>query len=348
MSQIYDSILIVSFGGPEGPDDVMPFLENVLRGRNVPKERMEEVAEHYQHFGGKSPINEQNRALIKSLEDLIAETGPKLPIYFGNRNWNPMLPESLRQMRDDGCKNAIAFFTSVFSSYSGCRQYRENIELAQQQVGEDAPRVQKVRMSYNHPAFIEVMQERVQQAKDTLPKEVADNAVLVFTAHSIPLSMAKNCNYELHFAESSRLVADGFPGHKHVLAYQSRSGSPHSPWLEPDIADVISEQHKNAEKAVVVIPIGFVSDHMEVMFDLDVEAKDLAAELGIPFARAQTAGTHPKFVAMIRDLILERVTDSKERPAVGTHGACHDVCPVNCCLSGGPGRAGPTSKPAGV
>jgi ferrochelatase len=334
MSQKYDSILIVSFGGPEGPADVMPFLENVLRGRNVPRARLEEVAEHYNHFDGKSPINDQNRALIKALEELLAQSGPKLPVYFGNRNWDPFLADTLSKMKDDGYKNAIAFFTSIFSSYSGCRQYRENIELAQEQVGEGAPKVQKVRMSYNHPAFIEVMRERVQQAKDCLPKSVTEQAVLVFSAHSIPLSMAKNCNYELHFAESSKLVAEGFPGMQHVLAYQSRSGSPHSPWLEPDISDVIKDLHSKGAKAIIVIPIGFISDHMEVMYDLDIEAKDLAAELNLPFARAKTAGTHPKFIAMIRDLIVEGTSESKDRPAIGSHGPCHDVCPLNCCLPG--------------
>jgi len=338
MTSEIDSILIVSFGGPEGPDDVIPFLENVLRGRNVPRERLEVVAKHYQQFGGKSPINDQNRALIQALEGVLAESGPQLPIYFGNRNWHPLLPDTLRKMGEAGCKNTIAFFTSVFSSYSGCRQYRENIEAAQKEVGEGAPRVSKVRMSYNHPAFIEVMQERVREAKAGLPSDIADEAVLVFTAHSIPLSMAKNCQYENHFAESSRLVAEAFPGQRMVLAYQSRSGSPHSPWLEPDILGVIQSLHNEGAKAVVVIPIGFISDHMEVIYDLDVEAKNLAAELGMPLVRAGTAGTHPKFVGMIRDLILERTSGTPERPFVGTHGACHDVCPVNCCLQGSEGR----------
>lgn len=338
MNEKFDSILIVSFGGPEGPDDVIPFLENVLRGRNVPRARLEEVAEHYQHFGGKSPINEQNRALIKALEELLASKGPNLPIYFGNRNWDPLIPDTLRQMKADGRKNAVAFFTSIFSSYSGCRQYRENIMQAQEVVGEGAPQVSKVRMSYNHPAFIEVMQERVKEAKASLPQSVADEAVLVFTAHSIPLSMAKNCNYELHFAESSRLVAEAFPTQRYELSYQSRSGSPHSPWLEPDISDVITKIHSEGAKAVIVVPIGFVSDHMEVMFDLDVEAKDCAEELGLPFARAGTVGTHPKFINMIRDLILERVENLPDRPYLGSHGACHDVCPKNCCLQGAEGR----------
>lgn len=339
----YDSILIVSFGGPEGPADVMPFLENVLRGRNVPKERMEAVAEHYQHFGGKSPINDQNRSLIKALEDLLSEKGPKLPIYFGNRNWHPLLVDTLKKIKNDGHKNCIAFFTSIFSSYSGCRQYRENIEQAQNLVGDGAPRVSKVRMSYNHPDFIEVMQDRVNEAKSKLPKEVADDAVLVFTAHSIPLSMAKNCNYEKHFAESSRLVAEAFPGHRYQLAYQSRSGSPHSPWLEPDIGDEIKKLHDQGAKSVIVVPIGFVSDHMEVIYDLDTEAKNLASELGLPFIRAGTAGTHPKFISMIRDLIIERVNQIPDRPALGDHGPCHDICPINCCLPGNEGR--PAARP---
>lgn len=326
----------------------MPFLENVLRGRNVPRARLEEVAEHYHHFDGKSPINEQNRALIKGLETLLAEKGPGLPVYFGNRNWHPLLADTLRQMRNDGCKNALAFFTSVFSSYSGCRQYRENIAAAQQEIGEGAPQVSKVRMSYNHPAFIEVIKERINDAKNTLPKEVADQAVLVFSAHSLPLSMAKNCNYESHFIESSRLAAAGFPEHRNVLAYQSRSGSPHSPWLGPDISEVIKDLKAQGAKAVIVIPIGFVSDHMEVLYDLDIEAKSVAEGLGLAFARAGTAGTHPKFIAMIRDLIVERLSGNPNRPAVGSHGPCHDVCPENCCLPGESGRPVAAQRPASL
>ena len=333
-----DSILVLSFGGPDGPEDVIPFLENVLRGRNVPRERLLTVADHYQRFGGKSPINEQNRELIAALEKELAEKGPQLPIYFGNRNWHPLLPDTLQQMKEDGRKNALAFFTSIFSSYSGCRQYRENIEAAQKVVGDDAPKVSKVRMAYNHPAFIEVMRERVAEAKAALPAEVANDAVLIFTAHSIPLSMAQNCQYENQFREASRLVAEGFPNHAWQIAYQSRSGAPHVPWLEPDILSVLREVHANGAKAVINIPIGFISDHMEVIYDLDVEAKNLSEELQLPFARAKTAGTHPKFVAMIRDLIVERIEPQAGRPSIGEHGPCHDVCPVTCCLQGESGR----------
>ncbi len=344
MSDKFDSILVLSFGGPDKPEDVMPFLENVLRGRNVPKERMLEVAEHYYHFGGKSPINDQNLELIAALKELLAEEGPDLPIYFGNRNWHPFLPDTLKKMKDDGKKNALAFFTSIFSSYSGCRQYRENVLKAQEEIGEGAPQVTKVRMSYNHPLFIEAMQERVQTAKESLPAELADNAVIIFTAHSIPLSMAKGCAYEIQLRESSKLVAAAFPSNKYKIAYQSRSGAPHIPWLEPDVSDVIAETKKEGAKAVIVVPIGFVSDHMEVIYDLDNEAKETAEELGLAFARAKSAGTHPKFVRMIRDLILERYDNLAERPALGTQGACHDVCPKNCCM---PGQSKPDqAKPA--
>ncbi|TWT37666.1 Ferrochelatase [Posidoniimonas corsicana] len=328
----YDAILVVSFGGPEGPEDVLPFLENVLRGKNVPRERMMEVAEHYQSFGGVSPINEQNRRLIAALEEELARRGPKLPIYWGNRNWRPLLPDTLNRMAEDGVKRAIAFFTSAFSSYSGCRQYRENIAEAQQTVGPDAPRVDKLRMFYNHPAFVEVNAENLRAALDRIPTDRRDDALVLFSAHSIPMSMADNCRYQQQLAESSRLVAEAVGHPKYELVYQSRSGPPQQPWLEPDVCDVIEERHSEGTAAdVVVLPIGFVSDHMEVIYDLDTEAKELCERLGIGFQRAATVGVHPKFVGMIRDLVVERTTDGAARPALGDLGPSHDVCPVDCC-----------------
>jgi ferrochelatase len=333
MGSPYDALLMVSFGGPERREDVLPFLENVLRGRNVPRERMQAVAEHYYYFGGVSPINAQNRALIAALAEDFASAGLDLPIYFGNRNWHPLLADTLRQMRDDGVRRALAFFTSAFSSYSGCRQYRENIAAAQQAVGEGAPQFDKLRMFFNHPGFIEPMIERLSTALAQIPAERRPKAQVLFTAHSIPLAMAVGCQYELQFREASRLVAEGAGTATWRLVYQSRSGPPSQPWIEPDVLSALDEvaQAKHT-KDIVVVPIGFISDHMEVMYDLDEEARHKAQELGLNFVRAQTVGTHPRFVRMIRELVLERLTDNPTRLALGELGPSHDVCPDNCCL----------------
>jgi ferrochelatase len=328
----YDAFLLVSFGGPEGPEEVLPFLQNVLSGRNVPRERMLEVADHYQHFGGVSPINAQNRALIVAIQNEFAAAGLKLPIYFGNRNWHPLLPETLRQMRADGVRRAIAFFTSAFSSYSGCRQYRENIAAAQAEVGEGAPQIDKLRVFYNHPGFIEPMVERTRAALLQIEPPRTAEANLLFTAHSIPLAMAQNCQYEMHFREASRLVAEGVGHANWRLVYQSRSGPPSQPWLEPDVGDVLAEiAAANGSRDVVLVPIGFISDHMEVLYDLDEEAQQKAKSLGLNLVRAGTVGTHPRFVRMIRELVEERLTDSPKRLALGSLGPSHDACPVDCC-----------------
>ena len=328
----YDSFMLVSFGGPEGPDDVMPFLENVLRGKPVPRERMLEVAEHYQHFGGVSPINEQNRQLLAAIQKEFTEHGIDLPIYWGNRNWKPYFAETLEQMRDDGCQRALAFFTSMFSCYSGCRQYRENIIAARAEVGEGAPLVEKVRMGFNHPLFIETIAEAVSQSVQSLGMPASETQVL-FTAHSIPMSMADHCDYQKQLLEASRLVAEAAGTPNWRLVYQSRSGPPQQPWLEPDVCDAIAEIDDACKvDSLVVAPIGFVSDHMEVMFDLDEEAAQLCKQRGIAMSRAATAGTHPKFVQMIRQLVEERLGRTETRAAVGTLGPWHDVCPADCCL----------------
>jgi ferrochelatase len=331
VTEPYDAFLLVSFGGPEGPDDVLPFLENVLRGRNVPRERMLAVAEHYQHFGGVSPINEQNRALLAAIERDLSDNGPQLRLYWGNRNWHPMLPDTLAQMKRDGVKRAIALFTSAYSSYSGCRQYRENIAAAQQAVGDGAPQVDKLRVFFNHPGFIEPMIERVFSALDQIPVERRFATQLLFTAHSIPLSMASNCRYETQLLEASRLVAEGVGNENWRLVYQSRSGPPTQPWLEPDVCDALEQSAGQGIQDVVVVPIGFISDHMEVLYDLDSEARDKAAALGLNFVRAGTVGVHPRFVKMVRELIVERINESRERPALGKIAASHDVCPIDCC-----------------
>ncbi len=331
----YDAILIVSFGGPEGPDDVIPFLENVMRGRDVPHQRLIEVAEHYKHFGDVSPINGQNRALISALQTELKQHGPDLPVYLGNRNWRPFLADTLRQMRDDGVRRALGFFTSAFSSYSGCRQYLENIATAQREVGDAAPQVHKLRAYFNHPGFIEPMIERVAEALDKIPcnENRRQSAHLIFTAHSIPTAMANNCRYEAQLLDACQSVAAGTNCSKWRLVYQSRSGSPSQPWLEPDVNDYLRELAVTNVRDVVVVPIGFISDHIEVLYDLDLEAKNTVRELGMNMVRAGTVGVHPRFVQMIRELVVERITASPDRPAVGKLAPSHDVCQADCCPS---------------
>ena len=327
----YDALVVVSFGGPEGIDDVMPFLENVLRGRNVPRERMVGVAKHYEMFGGVSPINGQNRKLIAALDKELKAKGPDLPIYFGNRNWHPMLADTLRKMRDDGVKNALAFVTSAYSSYSSCRQYLEDIERARDSVGPDAPRVEKLRAFYNHPGFIEANVANVRAALEQMPEPSRSPTQIVFTAHSIPESMAKNCDYEAQLRETSRLISDRLDVQDWQLVFQSRSGSPAQPWLGPDVCDHLRELQAGGIINVVVAPIGFVSDHMEIIYDLDTEARELCQELGLNMLRAATAGTHPAFIEMIRELILERIDSETPRRALGTEGPRGDVCRSGCC-----------------
>jgi ferrochelatase len=336
----YDAVLFVSFGGPEGPADVLPFLENVLRGRNVPRERLLEVAEHYEHFGGVSPLNAQNRALISALKSELRQHDPDLPVYLGNRNWHPFLADTLSQMRDDGVRSALGFFTSAYSSYSGCRQYRENIAAAQTAVGNDAPRVDKLRAYFNHPGFLQPMVERTSAALDKI--SASDNrrvnAHLIFTAHSIPKSMADNCRYEVQLRDACQVVANGVEKSHWQLVFQSRSGSPSQPWLEPDINDYLRTLASENVRDVVVVPIGFISDHIEVLYDLDFEAKNTASELGINLVRAETVGVHPRFVQMIRELIVERISRTSERPALGKLGPSHDSCALDCCPSGCPSK----------
>ncbi len=329
----YQALLVISFGGPEGPEDVVPFLTNVLRGKNVPEDRMLAVAEHYQRFGGVSPINAQNRALIAALSEDFRIGGINLPIYWGNRNWRPFLAEALRSMRDSGVERALGFVTSAYSSYSSCRQYLENIEQARRDIGDGAPSVDKLRVFYNHPGFIEAWAERARTALEQLPDGDKNDASLVFTAHSIPMAMADNCRYEAQLREASRLVADaiGIASDRWSLVYQSRSGPPSQKWLEPDVNDHLRALCAAGTKAAVIVPIGFVSDHIEVLYDLDTEAAQLAAQLGLRLVRAQTLGTHPRFVRMIRELVIERMSEGVDRAAIGIEGASHDCCPRDCC-----------------
>jgi protoporphyrin/coproporphyrin ferrochelatase len=339
----YDAILVVSFGGPESKEDVIPFLENVLRGKNIPRERLLTVADHYYHFGGKSPINDQTRELIHALEAELDRHGPKLPVYWGNRNWHPLLSATLEKMKRNGIRRAIAFVTSAYSSYSGCRQYREDIARAQTEVGAGAAEVDKLRVFFNHPGFIDATVERVHGALDAIPVDARGNVQIVYTAHSIPLSMANTSDYVKQLEEVRRLVSSALGQRNDVLVYQSRSGAPDQRWLEPDIADYLRDvKAKNLASAVVLAPIGFISDHMEVLYDLDVEARQLCDSLGLPMKRAKTVGIHPKFIAMIRELILERMDPAKERRAIGSLGVRPDVCAENCCP--GPRRAAYTQS----
>ena len=301
----YDALVVVSFGGPEKTEDVIPFLENVLRGRNVPRERMLEVAEHYYHFGGRSPINDQNRALIDKLRCAV-----RIPVYWGNRNWHPMLADTVRQMRDDGVKHAAAFATSAFGSYSGCRQYVEDIERARAAVaaetGENAPRIDKLPPFSDHPCFIEAMIDRVKEAVNELPR-----GSLVFTAHSVPVSMAQSSPYVAELERACARVAAGVGRDEWKLVYQSRSGAPGQPWLEPDIVEYLRANPVDT----IIVPIGFLSDHMEVLYDLDTEAREVSEELGIRMARAGTVGTHPAMIRMIAEMIETEA----------------QACPLTCC-----------------
>jgi protoporphyrin/coproporphyrin ferrochelatase len=334
----YDAFLLVSFGGPEGRDDVIPFLENVTRGRGVPRERLERVAEHYYRFGGVSPINQQCRDLLAGVEKDFAASGTDLPVYWGNRNWKPLLADTVAAMAADGRQHAAAFVTSAYSSYSSCRQYLEDIERAQAAVP-GAPRIDKLRPFFNHPGFVEPIADAVRAAAASLPAPVQDDYDLVFTAHSIPLAMADASGpaggaYPRQLAEASRLVAER-AGRTDAwrLVYQSRSGPPSVPWLGPDVADCLAELAASGSRAVVLAPVGFISDHMEVVFDLDIEAAQLAGRLGLPLARAATPATDPRFVAMITELIAEQ-QDGLPPRALGDLGPALDVCGSGCCGAG--------------
>ncbi len=328
---MYQALLVVSFGGPEKPEDVMPFLENVTRGRGIPPDRLQEVAQHYYHFGGKSPINDQCRELIHALRGELDANGIALPIYWGNRNWYPYLADTLREMRSDGITRCLAFVTSAYSSYSGCRQYRENLAAAQIEIGEGAPQIDKLRVFYNHPGFITACADRVREALTQFSREEQKNLRLVTTAHSIPCSMAQTSDYERQLRETARLLSEAVHLENWDLVYQSRSGPPTQPWLEPDILDHLRGLRAEGVRNVILAPIGFTSDHMEVLFDLDTEARELAAELGMKVVRAGTAGTHPAFISAIRELIQERLDPAASRLAIGRFGPNHDYCPRDCC-----------------
>ena len=328
----YEALLFVSFGGPEGPSDVLPFLHNVTRGRHVPEERLLEVAHHYEQFGGKSPINEQNRLFIRALEAELGSRGFALPIYFGNRNWHPFVVDALTRLRADGHRRVLAFATSAFGSYSGCRQYSEDIAAALAKLGAEAPLVDKIRLFHDHPGFIAAEAERIGETLARWPEASRSEVRLVFTAHSVPEGMAARSDYVAQLEESGRLVAERLGrGGDWELAFQSRSGSPASPWLGPDVLETLRRLAGEGRGQVLVAPLGFLSDHVEVLYDLDVEAAGLAERLGMRFERAPTVGIHPAFVGAVADLVVERLVPASPRLALGRLGPSHDHCPPGCC-----------------
>jgi ferrochelatase len=340
----YDALLLVSFGGPERPEDVVPFLENVTAGRGIPRERLEEVGQHYRLFGGRSPINDLNRGLMAGIKKELAEAGLDLPVYWGNRNWDPYLTDAVRRMEQDGVTRAACFVTSAYSSWSSCRQYRENLFDAVASVP-GAPRLDKLRHYFNHPGFVEPVVDATLAALAELPGEVRDGAHLVFATHSIPLAMAETSgpsggayvaqHRDVAAEVAVRVAEQAGTRHEHALVYCSRSGPPQVPWLEPDVNDHLESLHAAGVPAVVLVPVGFVSDHMEVVYDLDTEAMATAERLGLPVRRAATAGTDARFVAMVRDLLLERAAAERgedvARVSVGALGPLWDRCPAGCC-----------------
>lgn len=344
----YDAVLLVSFGGPEKPEDVVPFLENVTRGRGIPRERLEQVGEHYFLFGGRSPINDQNRAFLDAMRADLTEHGIDLPVYWGNRNWDPYLSDTLATMAADGVSRAACFVTSAYSSWSGCRQYRENLFDAVDGLP-GAPVLDKLRHYFNHPGFVGPVVDATLAALADLPDDVREGARLAFVTHSIPTTMNETSGppddggayvaQHLSVAQevADRIAAETGRQHPYDLVYCSRSGSPRTPWLEPDINDHLEALAADGVSAVVMVPIGFVSDHMEVVYDLDTEAMATAEKLGLPARRAATAGVDPRFVAVVRDLLVERATVERggdvARAAVGSLAARWDRCPVGCCAN---------------
>jgi len=329
----YDALLLVSFGGPERPEDVIPFLEDVLRGKNVPRARLSEVAEKYYLFGGVSPLNAQNRALLAALVDELNRHGPRLAVYWGNRYGQPLLETTVEEMAQSGVRRALAFVTSAFGSYTSCRQYLEAIEQARKTIGPEAPQIEKLRLFYNHPGFVEAQADRVMAALRQIPADRREAAKLIYTAHSIPLAMASKCAYEEQLREACRLVSEQVGREDWVLVYQSRSSGDCEPWLEPDIGDYLVRLHHAGKTSdVVIVPLGFVSENMEIVYDLDVEVASLCEHLGLHMVRAAVVSSHPRFITMIRQLILERIEAHPDRLAVGRFGPSPDVCPAECCL----------------
>jgi ferrochelatase len=341
----YDALLLVSFGGPEKPDDVLPFLENVTRGRDIPRERLEQVGEHYHLFGGRSPINDLNRDLLAAVRADLAGAGIDLPVYWGNRNWDPYLTETLAEMARDGVTRAACFVTSAYSSWSSCRQYRENLYDAVAPLHEGAPRLDKLRHYFNHPGLVDPVVDAVVESLEELPDAAREGAHLVFVTHSIPAGMNETSgpdggayvaqHLDVAAEVAARVEAETGRRHEHALVYCSRSGPPSVPWLEPDVNDHLTQLAADRVPGAVLVPVGFVSDHMEVVYDLDTEALETARELQLPAVRAATPQGDARFVEMVRELLLERAAAERgepvARPSRGAIGPMWDACPVGCC-----------------
>jgi ferrochelatase len=325
----FDSLLLLSFGGPEASEEVMPFLRNVTRGRGVPDERLAVVAEQYELFGGKSPINELNLELLSALKEELVSRGHDLPAYWGNRNWRPFLSDTVEEIRNDGHKSVICLVTSAFSSYSGCRQYHEDLELACSAL-ENAPEIRRVRVFWNHPDFLGTAADLLAQSRDKAG--LSKSTHVLHSAHSLPVAMAQESDYEAQLVEAAELVntAAGMDGPCEVV-FQSRSGPPSVPWLVPDISARIVELADQGVNEVIVNPLGFVADHMEVLFDLDTQAAQIAHDSGMTMVRTPTVGTHPRFVSMLVDLLEEAAGLRSDRPSMGNSGPRPDICAVNCC-----------------
>ena len=306
----------------------MPFLQNVVRGRPVPPERLQRVADQYMRFGGRSPINGHNRALLEALRAHFEAEGRSIPLYWGNRNWNPYVADTLARMRDDGVTRAAVFVTSAYSSYSSCRQYLQDLDRARAEVGPDAPELVKLRPYFNHPGFVAPLAEGLRDAL----AEAGTDAPVLMSAHSIPTAMAVTCDYEAQLGETAALVAAGagLPAERWRNVFQSRSGPPTQPWLGPDILETIAELPDGTD-SVVVAPIGFVSDHMEVVYDLDTQAAEAAARRGIRFIRSATPGTHPRFVRMAAELMAELEDPHALRLSLGSLGPAPVPCEAGCC-----------------
>ncbi|MDT5323466.1 MAG: protoporphyrin/coproporphyrin ferrochelatase [Mycobacterium sp.] len=327
-----DAVLLLSFGGPEGPEQVRPFLENVTRGRNIPPERLDDVAEHYLHFGGVSPINGINRALIEALRAEFDRRGADLPIYFGNRNWDPYVEDAVIQMRDNGVRRAAVFATSAWGGYSSCTQYVEDIARGRAAAGERAPEMVKLRQYFDHPLFVEMFADGIAAAAASLPDDLRAEARLVFTAHSVPIVADERVGprlYSRQVAYATRLVAAAAGYHDYDQVWQSRSGPPRVPWLEPDVGDHLSALAERSTRAVIVCPIGFVADHIEVVWDLDRELRSQAEDAGIAFARAATPNADPRFARLAADLIDELRFDTEPARLVGPDPVPGCGCVVN-------------------
>ncbi len=352
----FDALLVLSFGGPEGPDDVMPFLENVTRGRGIPRERLESVAEHYLHFGGVSPINAINRALIEQIRAELAGRGEDLPVYFGNRNWDPFVEDAVAAMKADGISRAAVFSTSAWGGYSGCAQYQEDITRARTAVGDGAPELVKLRQYFDHPLLIEMFADAIAEAVATLPETLRADARLVFTAHSIPLRAEDRCGPSLYPRQvryASGLVAAAAGYSDYDVVWQSRSGPPQVPWLEPDVGEHLSALAGAGTKAVVVCPVGFVADHIEVIWDLDSELAEQAGELGVALARATTPNAQPRFARLALELVDE-MRDGRpparvpgDQPVAGYGCSVNgSYCTTDCVTSAAAAAANPARPTA--